>query len=313
MAVSQDSNAVLPAQATPIRSARRPVPAITLLLCGICVAVFIGLMARGDDRSWDTLAVWGYVPADRIWGGAYWSLISSAFVHLALWHLAFNIYWLWVLGGAVERVIGPLSYLAFVLVAALVSSSLQLAVSGSTGHGASGIVYAMFGLIWAARKSVPALAESLGRNTGLFWTWLIGCIVVTHLGIAAVGNGAHVGGLVFGLLTAHWLVLKTPYRRVALGATALLVSLCLVTLFWSPWSWSWVGYKAYRAHAAGDYKAAIAGYRRSMTLGAPREWALENLVLVYQAMGAMSEYAATLDELRMVNAEAAARLESRVK
>jgi hypothetical protein len=100
---------------------------------------------------------------------------------------------------------------------------------------------------------------------------------------------------------------------VALGATGLLVSLCVVSLLWSPWSWAWVGYKAYKAHAAGDYRAAVSGYRRSIALGGQREWALQNMALAYQAMGATNEYAATLAELRMVDAEAAARLEAEVR
>ncbi len=31
-------------------------------------------------------------------GRHYWALITSVFVHFALWHVAFNVYWLWVLG-----------------------------------------------------------------------------------------------------------------------------------------------------------------------------------------------------------------------
>ena len=313
VAAGQGTEEPAPAQGTPPPTPRHPLPAITLLLCGVCVAVFLGLMSRGDDQSWDRLASWGYVPAERVWAGAYWSLVASAFVHLALWHLAFNVYWLWVFGGPVERVLGPLPYLAFVLVAAVVSSSVQLSVSGSTGHGASGIVYALFGLMWASRKTVPALAEGLGRNGPLFWMWLIGCVLATRVGIAQIGNGAHVGGLLFGLLAAHAFVLKTAQRKVAIGATGLLVSLCVVTLFWSPWSWAWVGYKAYKSHARGDYRAAITGYRRSIQLGGQRVWALQNLALAYEAMGATNEYEATLAELRVVDPEAAARLDLKAR
>jgi len=295
-------------QSTPPRTPRRRLPVITLLLCGVCVAVLIGIMARGDDQSWDRLAAWGYLPGERVWAGACWSLVTSAFVHLALWHVTFNVYWLWVFGGAVERTLGPLPYLAFVVVAAAVSSSVQLAVSDTTGHGASGIVYSLFGLMWASRASVPAFAEGLGRNAPLFWMWLIGCILATRLGIASIGNGAHVGGLLFGVLTAHGLVLKSAHRKAALGALASLMTLCVVTLFWAPWSGAWVGYKAYRAHVGGDYRAAISGYRRSIALGGQRVWALQNLALAYQAMGATDGYEATVEELRAVP-DAAAQLE----
>ena len=298
--------------ATPPRAPRPRLPVVTFLICAICIAVFAGLTVRGDDQSWDRLGGWGYVPAERVWSGAWWSLVSSAFVHLALWHLAFNVYWLWVFGAPIERKLGALRSLAFVLAAAAVSACVQLSVSGSTGHGASGVVYALFGLLWASRKKVPDLAEGLGRNAPLFWLWLVGCILATRLGVAAIGNGAHVGGLLFGLLAAHALVLRSEHRRAALAGMAVLASLCVMSLFWAPWSWAWVGYKAYKAHAAGDYPAAISGYRRSIELGGQRGWALQNLALVYQAMGSTAEYAATLSELRRTDPEAAAQLEAQI-
>src|SRR5262249_42239741 len=157
----------------------------------------------------------------------------------------------------------PLRYLGLVLASAIVGSSLQLAASGDTGHGASGIVYALFGVMWCARKEVPALAQALGPKTApLLWTWLVGCMIATWLGLANVGNAAQVGGLAIGLLSAYCLTPRVPRRSPALVGIGLLVMLSLVPLFWSPWSAGWVGYKAYKAHVAGDYDKAIAGYRQ---------------------------------------------------
>lgn len=303
-----------PPDPVPAPPPKRRVPPVTLALCGACVLLFAAIAASGAEPSWDSLATWGYLTPQRVWDGAYWGLVWSAFIHLALWHVAFNVYWLWVLGGPVERALGALPYLGFVLGSALVSSSLQLGVSGVTGHGASGVVYALFGLIWAARKQVPAFAQALGEKTApLFWIWLVGCIVATKAGIADVGNGAHVGGLLVGLLTAPWLVLKTPRRAVAMVGTGLLVVLSLVPLFWSPWSSGWVGYVAYKAHSAGDYDTAIARYRRSIALGGDRMWALQNLALAYHSTGDEREYAATLAEIRAADADAAARIEAEIK
>jgi len=73
-----------------------------------------------------------------------------------------------------------------------------------------------------------------------------------------------------------------------------------------------VGYDAYKAHLAGDYDAAIAGYRRSISLGADRVWALENIAYAHYARGAEKEYAATLAEIRAADTAAAARVEAEV-
>src|SRR5678816_3023082 len=131
----------------------------------MCVFLYTVVAAAGGDQSWDILARWGYLPPHRIWEGAWWSLVSSAVIHLALWHVAFNVYWLWELGGAVERVLGPVRYLGFVLASAFVSSAVQLAVSGTTGHGASGVGYALCGLMGAARRREPAFLHALGERT----------------------------------------------------------------------------------------------------------------------------------------------------
>ncbi len=131
-------------------------PPITLLVCGVCVAVYFGLMARDDHRSWDTLANWGYLTPDRVG----WRVLGPRFLRVR-WHVAFNVYWLWVLGGVVERTLGRFPYDGMLLAAAVISSSVQLGISGSTGHGASGVVYALFGPIWASRKAVPAFSEAL--------------------------------------------------------------------------------------------------------------------------------------------------------
>jgi GlpG protein len=228
--------------------------------------------------------------------------------------VAFNVYWLWVLGNVVERELGAGRYVGFVLAAALVSSSLQLAASDTTGHGASGVVYALFGLMWASRRRVPAFAEALGdRTVPLFVIWLLGCIVATAAGVADIANAAHVGGLIFGWLAARWSFPGAPRRSLAIAGTGFLSLIALVPLFWSPWSSTWVGHQAYKAHLAGDYDRAAAGYRRCMSLGGDRAWALANLALVRHTQGAQADYEKALAELRAEDPAAADELEAELR
>ena len=85
-------------------------PWICRLVIVVCVGIFLGLAAQDDYESWETVSKFGYLPADSIWNGGYWALITSACVHFALWHVAFNVYWLWVLGSRLERAIGSLPF-----------------------------------------------------------------------------------------------------------------------------------------------------------------------------------------------------------
>jgi GlpG protein len=76
--------------------------------------------AMGDAA----LARWGYVSEERIYEGAHWGLLTNAVVHIQPLHLIFNLYWLWILGGAFERTFGPVRMLLFVICSAVVSSGL---------------------------------------------------------------------------------------------------------------------------------------------------------------------------------------------
>ena len=149
-------------------------PWISRLAILACIGIFLGLAAKNDYESWDTLSKFGYLPADSIWDGGYWALVTSAFVHFALWHVAFNVYWLWVLGSRLERAIGSLPYLGFFVVSAFVSSAFELAVSDDTGIGASGAVYAIFGFMWATRHRYSQFKEVLNARTiQIFVAWVL--------------------------------------------------------------------------------------------------------------------------------------------
>jgi GlpG protein len=291
-----------------------PRPLTTLLLCAVCCLHFVALTAVGGASSWDQLERWGYPQPYSVWEGGYWALVSTAFIHLEPWHLALNVYWWWKLGGPVERVLGRWRYLGFVFAAAWVSSGVQLGVSGQTGHGASGVVYALFGLLWVGRRSFRTAEQTLLIKTApLFLLWLGVCVLATRGGVMEIANGAHLGGLLFGWVSAPWLVGEARLRKIFRAGSVAVIVLAAVPLFWAPWSAEWISYRSYKAHASGDYDTAIAGYRRSLDIGANRLWTLENLALAYHAKGALPEYEATLAEIRAIDPKQADRVASEVK
>lgn len=148
-------------------------PWVSRLAIVACIGIFLGVSENDDSESWETLLQFGYLPGVFIWNGGYWALVTSAFVHVALWHVALNVYWLWVLGSRVERAIGSLPFLAFVIVSAFVSSSFQLAVTDNTGIGASGVIYAIVGFMWPTRHRYPRFNEVLDtRMIRFFVIWL---------------------------------------------------------------------------------------------------------------------------------------------
>jgi membrane associated rhomboid family serine protease len=311
----QDNSAQAPEDAlvgTPESRPRIGKRLLTLLVCAISTFVFLGLLRESNPNSWETLSRWGALPADAVWGGKYWVLVTSVFVHVAWWHLAFNVYWLWLLGGALEEVIGSLRWLAFFLSAAVVSSGIELAFAGTTGIGLSGVVYAVFGFMWLSQKRFPKFQAVITRpRIQLFLLWLVACVVATVLRVWRVGNAAHIAGLVFGMAIAGSLVLERGRNIVRLAAVALLIA-SIVPLFWCPWSVEWVTTKALHAYDKGDYATAIRELRRSADLGADRVWVFKNLALAYFSRGDHTQYKTTLNLLRKMNDAAARDVEQRV-
>jgi GlpG protein len=226
----------------------------------------------------------------------------------------FNVYWLWILGGALERHIGSGKYLVFFLSAAIVSSGMQLGFAGNTGIGLSGVVYAIFGFLWWYRKATPEFISLLNpRTVQLFLGWLVVCIVLTVLKIWQVGNAAHVAGLLFGVTTAASFDQARRRSGFRLASAGLLAG-SLAPLFWCPWSVHWIAHRAYDAHVRGDLDAAIRGYERSLAMGlSDREWALQNLAIAYRGRGDEGHFGSTMKQLRRINAAAAQEVETRMK
>lgn len=282
---------------------------LTLIVCATAIIVSLGAMAESTPASWVQMEKWGYLPAERIWDGALWALISSTFVHLALWHLGFNVYWLWRFGAAVERQHGSIKFLGFVITVGFLSSGFQLALSGDTGIGASGVVYGLFGLLWRSKEKVPSFAEILGSETApLFFVWLIACLVATYAGFVNIGNTAHFAGLLFGILVAEWQIRGT-HRRWAAGSLVFLSAFSLVAARTNPWSVRWLEHFAMKMHRNHEYEGAALAYERSLKFGADSAWAFHNLALTYLSLGDSTRYVDALTRLRAVAPAVADSLE----
>ncbi|MBT8036094.1 MAG: rhomboid family intramembrane serine protease [Verrucomicrobiae bacterium] len=137
--------------------------------------------------------------------GRWWGLVGSAFIHKEFFHLAFNMYWLVRLGSLMERGLGSLKTFAFIVVAAYVSSALQLTIGGGPGIGFSGVVYAMIGFVWGAWPRYTGFLERVnGQTVRFFLIWQGLCFLLSWGGILAIAHTAHISGMIFGYLIGQW-------------------------------------------------------------------------------------------------------------
>jgi membrane associated rhomboid family serine protease len=143
-----------------------------------------------------------------------WQLITYAFLHGGLTHLAFNMFGLWMFGSELERVWGARRMMNFYLVSVLVAALAQLLVTGLLGAqaptvGASGGLFGLligFAMVFPRRKITP-LIPPIPMPAPVFVA-LYGAVELT-LGVtgsaSSVAHFAHLGGLLGGwLMMRYW-------------------------------------------------------------------------------------------------------------
>ena len=205
---------------------RRPVrfPIVTLALIAVNGYVFFLELAGGDAF----VRTWSLVPADVVAGRHLNTLITAMFLHGGWLHILGNMLFLWVFGPEIEDAMNPGRYLLFYLAGGVVANLAQVALStGSTVPtlGASGAIAAVMGafLITYPRDRIRTvlLIGFFATVTFVPAFLLIGLwflIQVFSVGAVAgaqtggVAYAAHVGGVVFGAVTAR--LFEDP-RRVA--------------------------------------------------------------------------------------------------
>jgi GlpG protein len=196
-------------------------------------------------------------------------------LHTELWHIGFNLYWLWFFGKKIEFESKKPFYAIFVLTSALVSSLAQLSFSDSTGIGLSGIGYSFFGFIYFKSKTTEGYKNYLDKKTiNLFMFWLVLCIVLTQTKAWTVGNAAHIGGLLWGITIAY-----ISRFQMAMQVTISLIILTFLTslIFWTPFSTSYLSHKVYNLHKDQKVDEAILVYKQILERDTKNEFAKENL------------------------------------
>ncbi len=232
-----------------------PPPVVTYLLAAGCALTFF-FQASGSNNPLTDVTYPGYVDPLSLWSGRYWGLLTSFFYHGNLIHVAFNIYWLIPFGTALERHLGWLRFLLFWVLATSFGSLMQAYTEGSTGVGASGFLYALFGCLWVAGRESPELAAVLSPGTKiLLMVWLIACMAATSGGLVMIANGAHLGGIALGALYGY--VFLCQHRLIWKQAAIAFTGLAFLPLFYAPWSGCWNLAQGVKAYSKAQYQQAI--------------------------------------------------------
>ncbi len=168
---------------------------VTTILIGINVLVFILMMATGgrDSVVFDEGAMWGYGVAY----GEYWRLLTSAFLHSGIMHIAFNMLALYMFAPVIEEALGRAKYLLTYVTLAVAASVwvYWLTPENVATVGASGVVFGLFGLI------LVFMMKTKQDVTGLVVLLAINAVISLQAHISWQGHlGGFVTGVVLGLV-----------------------------------------------------------------------------------------------------------------
>jgi rhomboid family protein len=199
-------------------ASRRParIPVITAVIIVVNALVFVLELMRGDTF----VTQWSVIPAEIVSGHHWITILTAMFMHGSWSHIIGNMVFLWAFSPEIEDAMGRGRYLIFYLVGGLVAMLAQVVAdphSTVPNLGASGAIAAVMGaflvtyprdqirtllfiFVFARIRFIPAAL--------LIGLWFV--IQLFHAGaVAQVQTGgvaylAHVGGFIFGAVTARW-------------------------------------------------------------------------------------------------------------
>ncbi len=208
---------------------RPSVPYATYGLLAMIAAAYLWVQAGGSAENTRNLIRHGANdPPSILWGGEYWRLLTSLFLHGGTLHLFSNSVVLLQTGRLVEMLFGRWRFLFIYLVAGLSGSWLSLFFGDffQPSVGASGAIFGLFGaMVFFRATAAQGVRLSWG---GLLWPIAINLSI--GLIIPHVDNWAHIGGLVGGLFAAVVTGLPRPlrvWRGAAVGAITMVAVLLL--------------------------------------------------------------------------------------
>lgn len=151
-----------------------------------------------------------------------WQLLSYQFMHGGFWHIAMNMFWLWMFGMELETVWGSRRFLTYYLVSGIGAGAIHLIVNSLLGIGgptvgASGAIY---GILIAFAMTFP------DRPIMMFpiffpmpaWLFVVGYTIIDLIsafsGSDGVAHFAHLGGALTGFILIKFPIFFNLFDKI---------------------------------------------------------------------------------------------------
>lgn len=190
-----------------------------LIIVNVILFLVFGIFIAFNPSYIDFIAI---KPANILQGKYLWTFLTSMFMHAGFFHLFANMFSMFFVGNLAERIIGMkryfLFYMASGIFAALVFILSALVFPSDLNTfavGASGALFGVIGLLMLLTPNLPVYVMFIPIPIKMKYAapgilavlWLI-----SVAGNLPIGNSAHIGGLIAGLVYGFYLKTKFPHK-----------------------------------------------------------------------------------------------------
>jgi len=203
---------------------------VTKTLIGLNLLIYVITWEQGagiNSPGGSLFVKWAlYGPA--VAHGDWWRLITPAFLHASVLHIASNMYFLWFSGTFVEQYLGRARFLALYFVYGLAGSAGALLVNPlAVTVGASGAIFGILGA-WLIIEW-----QTTGRFSGNAMTLIVINLALSFV-ISNISIGGHIGGLIGGILVtlalANWGRGHAAFGKVGVVGVAGIVAVAIASV-----------------------------------------------------------------------------------
>lgn len=205
-------------------------PFIVYSVVIICLFIFLMMTLAGGSTNPLVLLSFGARSNFHMVAGQWWRLLTAAFLHAGLMHLAMNLVFIYYGGAQVEAMIGHWRFLVIYLVSAVGGNLFSFAFSDSLSVGASTAIAGMLASVIVLEQFYPyhLYLKYLAKR----YTFLVAINVFFAFFSSNIDHAGHLGGFLSGALITVILPLpgasnhKKSYRLIALICLILLWAFC---------------------------------------------------------------------------------------
>lgn len=189
-----------------------------LIFINVVFFIVATILIVTNSRFLDYIAL---KPSNILAGKYLWTFLTSMFMHGGLFHLFANMISLMFIGSLVQKILGSKRFLYFYLISGLVAgllfviSGLVISADMNTyAVGASGALFGLIGLLMLLTPDLPVYLMFIPIPIKMKYAAPGMLVVLWFISIAGnvpIGNMAHLGGLISGLV--YGVYLKKKFKR----------------------------------------------------------------------------------------------------